>query len=315
MTKFPTLNDDATAPPANPCDGMSPADVSQWARTATHQQAEQTHSVVMYGHHLKGVHTRWIGIDCKPPGDILRKKKIKLWLIRYVIDGYATLTPRRSPGTSYNIEPGMVVWSTPEAEATQTVTGPRPLRAFSALLLGDDMPERFSQAFSSNIGCRRVDQPGTIESVFAELFLEAQSRNIHRNTNCEHLTSILLNRITTHLDLSDSFAGEARLYFQQARTFLDANYATIHNVVEVAEHCGLTRQYLGRVFKAFSGVSPHQHLSNLRMYHARDLLITTDTPIQDVAQAVGYEDPGLFARNFRKIESESPRAFRARFRR
>ena len=112
------------------------------------------------------------------------------------------------------------------------------------------------------IGARTVNQPKSIESVFADLFLETQSHNIHRTQNCEQLTNILLNRITTHLELSSSFAGEGRLYFQQAQKFIDDNFATMTSILDVAEHCEITRQYLGRVFKEFAGCDaapvPHE---------------------------------------------------------
>ena len=85
------------------------------------------------------------------------------------------------------------------------------------------------------------------------------------------------------------------------------------SVLDVADHCGVTRQYLGRVFKEFTGLTPHQYLTNLRIYHAREMLFGSDKPVHEVGRAVGYQDAGLFSKNFIKIVGESPRAFRNQF--
>lgn len=181
-------------------------------------------------------------------------------------------------------------------------------------MFGNDMPDRFSQAFSSSIGARAVSQSNSIESIFAELFLEAQFYNLHRTTSCEQLTNILLNRITTHLELSNSFAGEGRLTFQQAQKFIDANFATMTSILDAANHCKITRQYLGRLFKEFTGVTPHQYLTNLRIYQAREKLFSTDMPINDIGKAVGYQNAHLFSKNFVKIVGMPHRAFRNQLR-
>ena len=295
-------------------DSMGPGDVSQWARNATHEEAEQTHTVVSYGYDLEGVHTRGIGIDCKPSGTELVNKNFKLWLMRYIIDGRAELVANHNPSIAYDVEPGMVVWSSPEVDTTETVVSKEPLRAFTLLLFGQDAPDRFSQAFSSSIGARAVNQPKAVESLFAELFLESQFHNIHRTANCEQLTGILLNRIATHLQLSSSFAGEGRLTFQQAQQYIDHHFADISSVLDIAGHCGITQQYLGRVFKEFTDVSPYQYLTNLRIYHAREMLFATDDSIQAIGRAVGYQDAGLFSKNFIKVVGESPRAHRNQLR-
>ena len=86
------------------------------------------------------------------------------------------------------------------------------------------------------------------------------------------------------------------------------------STLEVADHCGVTRQYMGRVFKTFTGSSLHKYLTNLRIYHARELLFTTDMPVKDVGQAVGYKDAGLFCKNFQNVVGLSPRAFRKQIR-
>ena len=58
------------------------------------------------------------------------------------------------------------------------------------------------------------------------------------------------------------------------------------------------------------GVSPQQYLIDLRLRNARDLLISTDLSISEVARSVGYDDPLYFSRLYRKHYGLSPRESR-----
>jgi AraC-like DNA-binding protein len=48
------------------------------------------------------------------------------------------------------------------------------------------------------------------------------------------------------------------------------------------------------------------------MARARQLLITSDHTVAEIAASVGYQDPFYFSRQFRAVNGVSPREFRAR---
>ena len=45
---------------------------------------------------------------------------------------------------------------------------------------------------------------------------------------------------------------------------------------------------------------------------ASELLVTTDMPVSEIAQSVGYADPFYFSRQFRSVRGCSPTRFRER---
>ncbi|MSR65126.1 MAG: AraC family transcriptional regulator [Verrucomicrobiae bacterium] len=55
---------------------------------------------------------------------------------------------------------------------------------------------------------------------------------------------------------------------------------------------------------------PIEYLQNLRMERARQLLISTDQPVADIAAAVGYEEACHFSRLFKKTSGASPQQYR-----
>jgi len=75
-------------------------------------------------------------------------------------------------------------------------------------------------------------------------------------------------------------------------------------------HCS-TRSLLRR-FKAATGLTPIDYLQRLRISAAQGALHQTQSSLEQVALAVGYQDRATFARLFKQLCGETPGAFRRR---
>ena len=73
---------------------------------------------------------------------------------------------------------------------------------------------------------------------------------------------------------------------------------------------GQSYDHQARLFKRAFGVSPLQYVNSLRIESAAHLIRGTDTPIGQVAEHLGYDDPVYFARCFKKYMGLSPSALR-----
>lgn len=69
---------------------------------------------------------------------------------------------------------------------------------------------------------------------------------------------------------------------------------------ELADLGHLSEEHLRRLCKRDMGRSPMQHLIYLRMLGARELLVTGDATLDDVAGQVGYESGFAFSNTFKK---------------
>ncbi|HHW09592.1 MAG TPA: AraC family transcriptional regulator [Firmicutes bacterium] len=85
---------------------------------------------------------------------------------------------------------------------------------------------------------------------------------------------------------------------QQVASYINVNYSDIGSVGEMARTLGYSRSYLGRKFKEYFGVSPHQFLSERRIDEAKRLLQETDLSIKTIAYSVGYRSQHYFSRDF-----------------
>lgn len=101
-------------------------------------------------------------------------------------------------------------------------------------------------------------------------------------------------------------------YVQQATDFLAMNYSRRIGISELSRQLGLDRSYFGAIFHQLTGLAPQQYLLRLRMEKATGLLVRSQLPVSSVARSVGYEDPLLFSRMFRRVHGLSPSEYRRR---
>ena len=77
---------------------------------------------------------------------------------------------------------------------------------------------------------------------------------------------------------------------------------------------GLSERSFKRRFKAATGMTPMEYVHTLRLEEAKQLLESSDAPIEVVAEQVGYADASFFRRLFGRRVGLSPLQYRRRFR-
>jgi AraC family transcriptional activator of pobA len=93
---------------------------------------------------------------------------------------------------------------------------------------------------------------------------------------------------------------------------LEAHYAESRSVAFYADRLGRTPAHLNRVCKQALGQTASAQIRARVMAEARRELAHTARPVAEIAWRLGFDDPGYFARVFREMHGESPRAWRAR---
>jgi transcriptional regulator GlxA family with amidase domain len=79
---------------------------------------------------------------------------------------------------------------------------------------------------------------------------------------------------------------------------------------KLAREVGLSTRQLERLFRKYLGCTPTRHYLELRLEHARRLLLQTDMSVLDVALACGFVSASHFSKCFRELFGRTPRAER-----
>lgn len=82
------------------------------------------------------------------------------------------------------------------------------------------------------------------------------------------------------------------------------------NVDSLAAKMGLGRSQFYRKIKALTNYSPVELLRNLRLKRSRELLLTSDKSISEIAYEVGFSAPAYFTRCYRETFGETPTELR-----
>lgn len=81
-------------------------------------------------------------------------------------------------------------------------------------------------------------------------------------------------------------------------------------IEELAAACGLSASHFGRCFRLSFGISVHQRLIQLRIEHAKQLLLRTGKTLAEISLLSGFYDQAAFCRFFSRIEHMTPARWR-----
>ena len=91
---------------------------------------------------------------------------------------------------------------------------------------------------------------------------------------------------------------------------IDASYMQDIRLNDLADQFYLTAQYLSVLIKKETGYTYSELIIQKRISLAKDLLVKTDKPIQDIMEETGYHDYSHFIRLFKKQTGCTPYAYR-----
>jgi len=111
-------------------------------------------------------------------------------------------------------------------------------------------------------------------------------------------------------NLYEDKTSRKKEYVNKAIAYIEMNFSRKISIESLANRIGLDRSYLGSLFKEQLNVSIQDFITNYKMVKACELLKEEALSISDVARSVGYRDPLLFSKTFRKNIGVSPRDYR-----
>ncbi len=100
--------------------------------------------------------------------------------------------------------------------------------------------------------------------------------------------------------------------FHDAVAIVEQDYASDISLDDIARRVASSRRQLQRSYAEIGDTTFREHLTQVRMERAAELLARRGLTVREVAHRVGYRQPAQFAKAFRRHKGLAPSAFRAR---
>jgi AraC-like DNA-binding protein len=155
----------------------------------------------------------------------------------------------------------------------------------------------------------------TLRSIVTELHAAIRSA-LDEERSAAQISLRRASQMLEQIRLPDGVSHEAvsgGLCKWQIRKVADYVATHMHRPIrneELAALARLTPAHFGRAFRNSTGEPPHEYVIRRRIERARDLMLSTDAPLSDIAQECGLADQSHLTRLFRRLVGESPRAWR-----
>jgi len=192
---------------------------------------------------------------------------------------------------SIGISPALVN----ELVAEIGLTRATPEITFRASSVKDDTIIQTARSIAREIAEERVGHRAMLDSLVRQLTIYL-------------LRSHLTVRKSAQIELSRAGPVDRRL--RRAIEFMHDNFSRELALEEIASAAYLSEYHFARLFKQVAGVTVHVYLANLRLEHARKLLVETEMAISEIATRVGYQSQSHFTKMFKSVAGVTPRAYR-----
>ena len=106
--------------------------------------------------------------------------------------------------------------------------------------------------------------------------------------------------------------GEQSSAVYRAERFIDSNFTERITLTDLAEYVHLSPNYFQKLFTKINGSSPRDYITEKRLKYAKELILTKDMDMLEVAMTSGFNSQSYFNYCFKKQNGISPAKFRER---
>lgn len=96
----------------------------------------------------------------------------------------------------------------------------------------------------------------------------------------------------------------------KAEGYIRNNFHVNIKIKQVTDHCRVSRKTLDTRFLIAHGITAHQYVTRLRLKKAKQLLLSTEEKLEEIAQQVGYPSQSYLSQVFVKQFGVTPMEFR-----
>lgn len=161
-----------------------------------------------------------------------------------------------------------------------------------------------------HIDCADLGEQEVLIDTFHKIFDLVKNENPCFQQVASGLIIKLLGYILA-LESNKSFAGnEMEAIIQEICSQTREHTEEEYDFEKLTKNYTFSSSHLRKMFKQYTGKSPHQYYLDIKITRAKELISNTTMSIKQIASELGFESIHYFSRFFKSKVGQSPSAFR-----
>ncbi|HKM01744.1 MAG TPA: AraC family transcriptional regulator [Sedimentibacter sp.] len=149
-----------------------------------------------------------------------------------------------------------------------------------------------------------------IESLIFEI-LNYEETNQLMIESLEYRIAIQLMRDSELIPTESSNYNDIYIeYVQCAIKYIETHYSSNIKIKDICNTIYVSESYFQRIFLKYTKMTPYQFIMDCRCKKAKEMLITLDIPIEEIARRCGFVNISHFSATFKKREGTTPLSYR-----
>jgi YesN/AraC family two-component response regulator len=156
-----------------------------------------------------------------------------------------------------------------------------------------------------------LSKPSTVEELLGAIDARLKKQEFFKQwyaVESQHAPTLPVGEIAEFPDSQSIFPSYPQL--SEVFSFIEANYHNAITLSDVAKAVGYAPAYLTDLVRRQTGQTVNRWIVKRRMIAAQSLLLASDRSVEQIAEAVGYQNTGHFFRQFRQYNGSSPKVWR-----
>ncbi|WP_432666804.1 response regulator [Wukongibacter baidiensis] len=133
---------------------------------------------------------------------------------------------------------------------------------------------------------------------------------ILRSKSCENILKLLSTVIEGVCSGVNCERASSNSVVEKVRKYIDENYMNNISLSTIAEAIHVNSSYLSRLYKKETNKNITAVINEVRLEKAKDLLLSTDMKIYEIAESVGIENATYFSILFKKYTGYNPKDYK-----
>jgi AraC-like DNA-binding protein len=163
------------------------------------------------------------------------------------------------------------------------------------LLLSEDRPFAL-------VATRNSDY---LKQRFSVLAQQWYGRLSHYEYICEGIVRELLGLLAREIG-EEQFSSIKLRLVKEVQEYIWNHYREPVKIENLSKVIDRAPNYVTQTFKQITGVTPIAYLHQVRIQHAKDLIVHSQLSIGQIADYLGYSDQAYFNRMFRRLMGQPP---------